>query len=445
MTETRSERRMRENKRRPNSSSPLKWLYRIALIGGLFTFFAGVVLGYYSSVLTNFMGDISVSDKKSLVSNKKINDGKPFSVLLLGMDADEDPRHSRTDTIIVATINPEKESVKMVSIPRDTLRELPNGMLEKINAAYAYGGMDLIKEVVSDYLQIPIDFFATIDFGGLVKLVNAVGGITVNSDIAFTEESGFGRGVYVDIKKGKQRLNGEEALTYARMRKQDPRGDFGRQMRQKEVIVSIVNELKSVNTITNLQKILKSLKSHVKTDISKDNMLAALNQYQAASAHIETLEISGFDGSAYFPHYGLTVWVWQAHPDSLLEVQNTLRKHLGLKPHKELQNNAVIEYDGYDSGVQPGEVYDDSQLNVAPEDYIEYNPSAPQAPAAPQEESTGTGDSTPPAESNEPATPPVETTPPAETGSGAGTGTGVGGGTGGSTEAPPAPGGGNAE
>lgn len=376
MNETRTERRQREENKRQGSRSVIKWIYRIALVGGIFTFFAGIVLGYYTSVVTQFLGDISADNNKQQAQllNQKLNNGEPFSVLLLGMDADEDPERARTDTIIVATINPEEESVQMVSIPRDTLRVLPNGMLEKINSAYAYGGINLIKEVVSDYLQIPIDSYATIDFDGLVKLVDAIGGITVDSEFAFTETGGYGRGRSVEIKKGEQRLDGEEALVYARMRKHDPNGDFGRQQRQREVIIAIVDELKSVQTLANLDQILASLKFHVKTDISSDHMLIALNQYKKSATDIKHLQIDGFSGTAFFPHYGLNVWVWQAYPDSLLDVQNSLRRHLGMTPQTELQENAVIEYEGYDSGEEPSENYEEPELEITPDHYHDYTP-----------------------------------------------------------------------
>ena len=88
---------------------------------------------------------------------------EPFSALILGVDIEEGGA-SRSDTIIVATINPESKDIKMVSIPRDTLVTLPNGVEEKINAAHSVGGPLLAKEMVATYLDIPIQFYATMDF-----------------------------------------------------------------------------------------------------------------------------------------------------------------------------------------------------------------------------------------------------------------------------------------
>lgn len=363
----------------------MNWKKTLAIIISVLSLLIGMIIGYYSSILNSFMADISTVDDDGPGYNaeavdRRIREGEPFSVLLLGVDAEEDVRNARTDTIIVTTVNPKDGNVKMVSIPRDTLVVMPNGMLEKINAAHAIGGLDLTVDMVSDYLQIPIHYYARIDFEGLIKLVDAVGGIKVNADFAFTENNAGGRSNMIEIKKGRQRLNGEEALGYARMRKQDPRGDFGRQDRQKEVIASIVNELKSISSLANFSSILKALRPHVSTNISRSNMLAAANIYRDASHDIENLTIVGTDDMVYFPHYGFEVWVWEAYPESLFEVQNELRHHLDMKPLKNLPTDAQTEfYKNIEDGVyDEEEIYQQPVAPPAPE-YFE-QPSAPETP-----------------------------------------------------------------
>ncbi|WP_018659937.1 LCP family protein [Allofustis seminis] len=328
-----------------------RFIYNILLmIGTMFSLGVGMVAGYYGNIFRNFVDDVSVSDTVDADQLKdldeRIRNGEPFSVLLLGVDVEEE-NISRSDSIIVTTINPKKDSIKMVSIPRDTIVYLPDGHMEKINAAYAIGKIDLSRQMVSEYLDIPIDFYGVLDFEGLIKFVDAVGGVTVNSPFDF-DESDYrkGDGSRIYIKKGKQRLNGDEALAYSRMRYQDNQGDFGRQDRQKEVVISLTKELASISNLANIQKVLDSIRSYLITNVSSSNILAVASKYGAASNNIKTLHLRGEDGTlVYFPIYDQELWAWQAYDESRLDIQNELRRHLSL-PEKETLDQ-VGEYHYY--------------------------------------------------------------------------------------------------
>src|SRR5699024_10998958 len=130
----------------------------------------------------------------------------------------------RSDSMMVVTVNPQKEETTIVSLDRDIMADmLDDGQtFDKMNHAYAYGGEELAMDAAEKLLDIPIDHFVTINMQGLRDLIDAVGGITVNNKIAFTLEG-------VRVPKGKVKLNGKNGLAYARMRKQDPDGDIGRQ------------------------------------------------------------------------------------------------------------------------------------------------------------------------------------------------------------------------
>lgn len=293
----------------------------------LLAVFLGTVSGYYGSKVLTFLDNISentVEDEpENLENSQQLKSLEPFSALILGTDVEEDGI-VRSDTIIVATINPDKESMKLVSIPRDTFVTLPTGKDEKINAAFATGGPLLAKEMVSNYLDIPIDFYASMNFDGLVELVDAVDGVTVNSERSFTEGSEF-------IEEGRQELDGKAALAYARMRKKDPRGDFGRQDRQKEVIVSILNKLNSSLSITKMSSILDSVSPYLKTNASADQMIEiALNYYPALNS-IEQITLEGEGDSLYFPSYGKNLYIWQADEEALKETSNDLKAHLNIQ------------------------------------------------------------------------------------------------------------------
>lgn len=157
-----------------------------------------------------------------------------FNILLLGTDERKNEA-SRSDTIIVAHFSQEDGKVKMVSIPRDSLVEIPGRGKDKINAAHAYGKEALIEETVENLLGIEIDYYAKVNFKGFTKLVEAIGGVSVNSKRAFYYEGHT-------FPVGKQHLDGKAALSYVRFRK-NVDGDFGRIERQREVIENVIKKI----------------------------------------------------------------------------------------------------------------------------------------------------------------------------------------------------------
>lgn len=293
----------------------------------LLAIFLGIVGGYYGSKVSTFLDGISEegpkNEKEAIENTEQIKNLDPFSVLILGIDEEEDGA-ARSDTIIVATLNPETEDMKLVSVPRDTYITLPNGQTEKINAAYALGGSLLAREMISAYLDIPLDFYAAMSFEGLVELVDAVDGISVNSDLDFSLEGH-------QFNKGYQTIDGEAALAYSRMRKKDPRGDFGRQDRQKEVIVSILKKLNSAKSVTNLDAILSSISPYLKTNAKSDQMIGMAFSYPSVLKEIHQITLEGEGRRTYVPSYDLDLWVWEANEMALVEVQNELKDHLNIK------------------------------------------------------------------------------------------------------------------
>lgn len=297
----------------------------------LLSVFLGSVAGYYGSKVRSFLDTISEentqSEEEIIKNTEQIKNLGPFSVLILGVD-EEDGGASRSDTIILATLNPETESMKLVSIPRDTFVTLPDGRIEKINAAYASGGSHLAKEMVSEYLDLPIDFYAAMNFDGLVELVDAVDGITVNPDFEFSWDG------HLFKNEGAQKINGEEALAYSRMRKKDPKGDFGRQDRQKEVIVSILNKLNSSKSVTNFDEILNAISPYLKTDVHSNQMVGVALNYSSVLKDIDQISLRGENRRMYFPKYGKNLSIWEANELNLMEVQGELKDHLNIQQSK---------------------------------------------------------------------------------------------------------------
>ncbi|MDQ0252782.1 LCP family protein required for cell wall assembly [Evansella vedderi] len=258
--------------------------------------------------------------------------GDPLSFLLVGIDSEESAR-GRADTLMVITVNPMDNSMKTVSIPRDTYTEIVGrGMNDKINHSYAFGGAEMTINTVENFLDIPIDYFISVNMAGFKDIVDAIGGVTVNNAFSFTQ----GRHQF---EEGEIFLNGEEALAYSRMRMQDSRGDLGRNDRQRQVVAGIIEEGAQISSITKVGDILDTLGTNVKTNLEFDKMMKITQNYHSTRHNSETLEFSGQGGGRKNG-----VWYLFVPEEERLHVSNTLRAHLGLDTNGE----SVVKADDED-------------------------------------------------------------------------------------------------
>ncbi len=313
----------------------------------ILAFVIGSAAGYYGYQVVQLLADVSEETPEELQdtseSDESIRAMHPISILILGLDEEDGAR--RSDSIMVATINPIEESTKLVSIPRDTLITLPNSeRQEKFNALYAIYGISGVIDYVQDYLTIPISYYATLNFEGLVDLVDAVGGITIDSPLSFTVQDSEENTGAIEIEEGLQELNGEQALGYARMRKQDPRGDFGRQERQRQVIETMIEDLMSFGSITNLTPILNAVRPNLQTNMSGQQIMAVASSYRSAAETIESIEILGTDDYVYIPEYGQELYVYLPYEQNLLNLQEELRDHMNIdEPVRQGENESLYE------------------------------------------------------------------------------------------------------
>lgn len=218
-----------------------------------------------------------ISDKRD--GKVSLNDAESFSILLLGVDERKNDR-GRSDTMIVMTVNQKEQSVNLLSIPRDTRTEIVgNGTVEKINHAFARGGVKMSIATVENLLDIPIDHYVQVNMEGFVDIVNAVGGVTVMNDMDLHYKG-------THFPEGELSLDGEDALTYSRIRKEDPRGDFGRQLRQKQVISAIIDKGASVSSLWNFDNIFDAIGENVKTSLTFNEMLDIQKHYKKAAKTI---------------------------------------------------------------------------------------------------------------------------------------------------------------
>ncbi|WP_374988841.1 LytR family transcriptional regulator [Priestia megaterium] len=225
-----------------------------------------------------------VSEKRS--EKVSFSNRDPISILLLGVDQRAGDR-GRSDSLILMTVNPKDQSMKMVSIPRDTRTEIVGkGTTDKINHAYAFGGVDMAVNTVEKFLDVPVDYYVQVNMESFKDIVDAVGGVTVNNDLNFNYDG-------YSFKKGNLTLNGKEALAYSRMRKQDPRGDFGRQMRQRQIIEGVIEEGASVQSLANYGTILDTIGTNVRTNLTFDDMKQIQSNYKDARHNVEQLQVDG--------------------------------------------------------------------------------------------------------------------------------------------------------
>ncbi|WP_084782055.1 polyisoprenyl-teichoic acid--peptidoglycan teichoic acid transferase TagU [Bacillus niameyensis] len=242
---------------------------------------------------------------------------EPFSVLMLGVDERPGDK-GRSDTMIVITVNPEKNSMEMLSIPRDTrVPIVGKGIDDKINHAYAFGGVEMSMNTVEKYLDIPIDYYIKMNMDGFKDIVDAVGGVTVNNDLDFSQG-----GHHYPV--GNIELDGDAALSYARMRKNDARGDFGRQMRQRQVIEGVMERGANISALWKYDDVLKALSNNVETNLTMSDMMDIQKHYASARHNIEQMEIKG-SGSTIGG-----VWYYIVPEEERASISAHLKEHLNL-------------------------------------------------------------------------------------------------------------------
>ena len=220
-----------------------------------------------------------------------------FNALILGVDTRANDR-GRSDTMIVLSVNPAQKSVLMFNIPRDTRTSIVGcGTEDKINHAYAFGGVNMSVQTVEQFLGVPMDYYLKVDMEGFARVIDLVGGVDVENPFAF-EYEGY------QFDKGTIHLDGASALGFSRMRYDDPKGDLGRNDRQREIIKQVLKSTVQVSTVFQLESLLGEVSEHVKTDVSFDEMKSMLSKYRNVLEHVESVEIKGtgkkIDGVYYY-------------------------------------------------------------------------------------------------------------------------------------------------
>lgn len=264
----------------------------------------------------------NTSDREKTSAGKDVTE--PFTILLMGVDSAEEGLSKNTvangDSLILITFNPNTLNATMLSIPRDSYVPIAcwSGTPEnKITHAAAYG-TDCMMDTIENYFDVTIDYYAKINFKGLVSLVDTLGGITVEvpQDLCTDNSSREGE---VCISAGLQTLNGEQALVLARNRKQLAAGDLDRGLNQQLVIQGILNKVKDMKSINQVMDVLNTVTNNLDTnfteqqilsfyDIAKDIMNNALQKDDADLINIEQLYLDGTGQMIYDERSRMVLW-----------------------------------------------------------------------------------------------------------------------------------------
>ncbi|SFL66693.1 transcriptional attenuator, LytR family [Paenibacillus sp. 1_12] len=273
---------------------------------------AGVTGLYTYSIYSKAEEAINkISDPTSVtVPVKESAKVKPLTLLLMGIDYRPETGSLNSDVIMVVTLNPDKKSATLVSLPRD-LQLDPKG-LEARKANYYYPHFMLkdketafanTKQIFSDLLGIPIDYAVTVDFDGFRKVVDLMGGLTIDidMDMRYVDDED---GTDINLKKGTALLDGKKVLDFVRYRKSnrntEESSDLERNQRQQQVLNELLSSLKSVDGVTKLGTIIGTLGDHIRTDVPASQLRDFLRTYYDISP--ENVQYMPLDGEWISPY-----------------------------------------------------------------------------------------------------------------------------------------------
>jgi len=285
-------------KKKPNK----KRQRRQKMLGFLLLLLLAVVMG-----VASFSFVTGLNPVKPLTANPITGPtvSSPINILLLGVDAGGGL--TRTDTMIVASIDPKSKDVNMISIPRDTKVEMEGYQSNKINAAHAIGGPDMAVEQVEKLLGISIPYYVKVNFEGFKQVVDILGGVDINVEkrLRYTDRAGD---TYINIPAGLQHLDGQQALNYARFR-HDALGDLGRVKRQQTFMQALAHEMFKPENILKWPTIIGQANNYVETNMSLSelgNLATLAKQMKDSELKVETVpgEAQYLNGVSYFiPDY----------------------------------------------------------------------------------------------------------------------------------------------
>lgn len=243
---------------------------------------AGLALGYKIAANPLDKANKKVDSNKIAEAKENLKATSPFTgddplhILLFGIDKTattdmtEEGNPTRSDVIMLLTIDPVSKRAQLLSLPRDTYVDIEGHKGKtKLGHAYAYGGEELAEKTVERFLDVSVDYYATVDYNAVRRLVDAVGGIEVDIPFDYTYEDTYVvPHLYINFKKGKQKLNGDDAVRYLRIRKIYENQDLDRIQTQQGFLMKIFDKLKSPRMIFKIPELIDLVMDNVETNLS---------------------------------------------------------------------------------------------------------------------------------------------------------------------------------
>lgn len=285
-----------------------------------------------------------------LATTKKLDE--PFTVLVMGVDSKTDGLNANAafngDTLMLITFNPHTLNATIFSIPRDTYVPIAcnNNKYAKINSSAAYGTSCVI-DTIENLTDIKIDYYAKINFKGVVDLVDALKGIDVEVTKEFCEQNSdrsFAKEDLICLEKGFQHLDGEETLAYARHRKTLLRSDIDRTKNQQLIVEAIAKKALTISSFKDFENILNAISNNISTNMTKTQILSSYNILKKMLSN----SIKGNDfikiEKTYLEYYSLPVYTSNMYVSAIGHYEDSLQEIIKLmKINLELEKPEIIK------------------------------------------------------------------------------------------------------
>lgn len=301
---------------------------------------AYVAFGYFFP--DKGLDNLNPADRLSLKKN----------IIVMGVDERSDDV-GRSDTLFVVMFDSKTKAASLLSVPRDTRVRIEGHGWDKINHAYAYGGQKLTQKTVEELLGIKVNNYVMVDFKGFEGLVDAIGGIDIDVEKDMYYHDTWD-GFTVDLKKGRQHLNGKTAIQYVRFR--DEEGDIGRIRRQQHFLMAVYDKITSADMLLHIPGLAKQLTSMVKTDMPLSDMID-IGRALHSMVKEKGLSMAMVPGE---PKYidGISYWL----PD-ITDLRELMVKMQGATMTERYKSAAELMEQEYNSAVEKVEKGDDSEEN----------------------------------------------------------------------------------
>lgn len=330
-------------KRDPERSSRLTTIVKTLLVLATITLLCVAIYGVY---LTK-QAEVAVTQAHEKIegrenSSKRDMQVEPLkdnlSILLIGVDDSEVRQqgadYSRSDALMLATLNNKSKTVKLVSIPRDAYVHIPAiGYSDKITHSHSKAGTLGTIETVEELFDVPVDYYVRMNFNAFIDVVNALDGVEADVPYELLEKDEFDQ-TAVHLMPGVQTLNGSEALAFARTRKQDTDVDRGK--RQQQLVQAIMKKAASMDAVLKYDDVLRAVGDNMKTDLTFSEIKSLLYYLSKGMPQIDTLTLEGEDVLLPAGYY------YDVNETSRQMISEKLREHLGLPPSTDLVEEEAL-------------------------------------------------------------------------------------------------------